>query len=69
MDKKLLAEIEKLQTTLSTCRKELHKEKQKNKDIAKSRDQCKSKNKLLTAQLKSVELEKKNSLPHQSHNN
>lgn len=60
MDKKLVAENVKLRTKLSTCRQELHKERQKNKDIAKSRDNYKSKNKALVARLKAAELVKKN---------
>jgi hypothetical protein len=61
MDKKILAENSKLRAKLSLCRQELHKERQKNKDISKSRDIYKSKNKALISQLNATEIVKKNS--------
>ena len=45
MDKKILAENVKLRARVSKYQQELHRERQKNKDITKSRDAYKSKNK------------------------
>ncbi|GAP71315.1 hypothetical protein SAMD00024442_10_50 [Candidatus Symbiothrix dinenymphae] len=58
---------EKLERELQSCRQALREEKQKNKDLAKSRDLHKSKSKVLSAQLKAECVKKKRGFADYSH--
>ena len=70
MDKKILAENVKLRARVSKYQQELHRERQKNKDIAKSRDAYKSKNKeLLSGQKTEESVKKTHQLKYSSTNN
>jgi chromosome segregation ATPase len=60
MNKKQSEEISGLRARLETCRKELHKEKQKNKDLQKSRAKYKARAKELDNKLRAEDLLKKN---------
>jgi hypothetical protein len=50
---------EKLEQQLAKCRKELHRERQKNRDMSQRRDKYKAKNKLLADKIKELEALKK----------
>jgi uncharacterized coiled-coil DUF342 family protein len=59
MNKKQSEEIAGLRSRLESCRKELHKEKQKNKDLRQSREKDKARAKELGNKLQAGELLKK----------
>jgi chromosome segregation ATPase len=60
MNTKLSEEIAGLRSRLESCCKELHKEKQKNKDLRQSREKYKARAKELGNKLQAEELLKKN---------
>jgi chromosome segregation ATPase len=60
MNKKLSEEIAGLRSHLKSCRKELHREKQKNKDLRQSREKYRARAKEPGNRLQAEELLKKN---------